>query len=405
MTDRSYNLAVVHDDLMQAGGAEKVVAVMHDLYRDAPIYTAIYDPRSTLRAFADADVRTSYLQKSPLSNRRLHKFAFASYPVAFEQFDFSGYDVVLSSSSRFAKGVITPPETCHICYCHTPARFVWRHHEYLSRSAMTRLLAPFMRNVLSRLRTWDVASSLGVDYFIANSNNVASRIRKYYRRDPAAVIYPPIETRLYRPAPPDEVGQHFLIVSRLVGYKRIDLAIEACNRLRLPLRIVGGGPEENTLRRLAGPTVSFLGRLPDAQVADEYARCKALIFPGEEDFGMTPLECMASGRPVVGFGRGGALETIVDGQTGLFFAEQTVDSLASALMEIQTLSVLPEVLQAHAARFDVASFREQLSNFVAWAVEDHRSHMRGGLADESHEFRFHGNDPASQYGRRNRPTL
>jgi len=388
-------LALIHDDLLQAGGAEKVVAVLHDLYRDAPIYTSLYDPRSTLQAFRNADIRTSYLQHWPVASMRLHKLALAAYPLAFEDFDLSHYDVVLSSSSRFAKGVMTQPETCHICYCHTPARFFWRHHEYLSRSASTRLLAPFMRNMLSRLRTWDISSAQRVDFFIANSHNVAQRIRKYYRREPTAVIYPPIETRLYRPALREDVGSHFLVVSRLVGYKRIDLAIEACNRLRLPLRIVGGGPEEKLLRRIAGPTIQFLGRLSNAQVANEYARCKALIFPGEEDLGMTPLECMASGRPVVGYGRGGALETIIDGKTGLFFLEQTVDSLANALIEIQSMSVMPDMLAAHASRFDIAVFREQISRFVDWAVEEHKNRIVHGTMEDRHEFRFRAATPAA----------
>lgn len=378
MTQPTRKLALVHDDLMQAGGAEKVVAVLHRLYPDAPIFTSIYDSRNTLREFRDADIRTSYLQHWPTSTRALHKLAVAAYPVAFEEFNFNEYDVVLSSSSRFAKGVITPPDTCHICYCHSPARFLWRHHEYLGRSATTRFLSPLMINVLSRLRIWDIVSAQRVDYFVANSYNIARRIRKYYRREAAAVIYPPIETSLYRPAPDHEIGAHFLIVSRLVGYKRIDLAIEACNRLSLPLKIVGGGPEEKALKRLAGPTVSFLGRLSNEQVSHEFARCRALIFPGEEDFGMTPLECMASGRPVVGYGHGGALETIVDGKTGVFFSEHTVDSLASALIDIQKMRVHPGALQTHASRFDVSVFREQMSEFVDQAAEDHRERMMRG---------------------------
>jgi len=389
MNNDSIKLALAHDDLVQSGGAERVVAALHGLYPKAPLYTSIYDPRTTLASLADADIRTSYIQQWPLACRKLHKLALTAYPVAFEEFDFSGYDVVISSASRFAKGIITPPETCHICYCHTPSRFAWRTHEYLAQSRTTRILAPLLRNMLSRLRALDFVSAQRPDFFIANSVNVAKRIRKYYRREPSAVIYPPIETKRFSPVAPNEVGDHYLVVSRLVGHKRIDLAVEACTKLGLPLKVVGGGPEEKALKKVAGPTVSFLGWLSDEDVAIEYARCKAFIFPGEDDFGMTPVECMASGRPVIGFGRGGALESIVEGRTGLFFHKQTVDSLANTLVDARSLRVLPEVLQAHAARFDVAEFNRQMENFVRWATQEHRGKMNafvGPQIDDATEF-------------------
>ena len=312
-------VALVHDYLTQAGGAERVVAAFHDMYPEAPLYTSVYDAEKTLSCFKKMDIRTSFLQAWPLASRRLHKLALALYPMAFEQFDLDSYDVVLSSSSSFAKGVITGPDTCHICYCHTPARFAWRQHGYMANSALLRLLSPLMRGTLKDLRMWDVDSTNRIDYIVANSYNVARRIRKFYRREAAAVIHPPVETKKYSIAPPDEVGDHFLIVSRLLGYKRIDLAIEACNRMGHPLRIIGTGPELKALQKIAGPTVTFLGSPSDSEVAREYSRCRALILPGEEDFGITPLEAMASGRPVVAFGAGGALETVIDGGTGLFF--------------------------------------------------------------------------------------
>lgn len=378
--------ALVHDDLVQAGGAERVAAVLHRMYPDSPLYTALYDPHTTLPDFGDADVRTSFLQNWPIASRRLHKLALPHFPAAIEQFDMSEYDLVISSSSRFAKGVITNPETCHICYCHTPARFAWRPHDYLSRSRTTRMLGPFLQGTLGRLRAWDLETANRVDYFVANSYNVARRIRKYYRRDASAVIYPPVETEKYAPVPLDQVGNHFLVVSRLVGYKRTDLAVEACNRLRLPLRIVGGGPELDTLRRKAGPTVRFLGRLPDDEVAQEYARCRALIFAGEEDFGITPLEAMASGRPVVAFGAGGALETVLEGKTGLFFPAQTADSLCRALQTIAQMSFSPEALRAHALRFDTRVFEQQMRQFVQVALAEHRLGYHTGLPIKTASF-------------------
>jgi glycosyltransferase involved in cell wall biosynthesis len=365
--------AIVHDFLAQAGGAERVVEQFMQVFPNAPIYTSVFDPNSTLPCFANKDVRTSFLQKWLIARRALHKLALPYYPAAFEEFDLSAYDLVLSSSSSFAKGVITGPQTCHVCYCHTPARFAWRYHEYVGRSLSGKLLTPFLRRVMRELRAWDVEVSQRVDYFIVNSENIANRVRKYYRREPDAVIYPPVDTRKYEPVCPSQVGDYFLVVSRMVGYKRVDLAIEACNRLQVPLHIVGGGPEWSALHRIAGPTIRFLGYLSDAETANEYAHCRAMILPGEEDFGITPLEAMASGRPVIAFGAGGALETVVDGQTGLFFREQHIDSLCAALKSLDPFSFEPALLRAHAMRFDTAVFIEKIREFTEGAVQDYRS--------------------------------
>lgn len=378
----SFRTALVHDDLVQAGGAERVVASLHALFPRAPLYTSIYDPRCTLPCFAEMDVRTSFLQRTPLAMPSLHKLALPFFPAAFEEFDLSGYDLVLSSASRFAKGVITQPETCHVCYCHTPPRFAWRPHDYLARSRAARLFAPFMRGLMRDLRAWDVASAQRVDYFVANSHNVARRIRKYYRRE-ATVVHPSVETVRFAPAPAAEIGSHFLVVSRLVGYKRVDLAIEACNQLSLPLRVVGMGPEAAALRRQAGPTVQFLGKLPDDAVAAEMARCRALIFPGEEDFGLTPVECMASGRPVVAYAAGGALETVVDGVTGLLFTQPTPACLGAALRTASELVVEPAELQAHAARYDVPVFERRLRQALEEALDEHRKQFAPGRQDRA----------------------
>ena len=376
--DPRTKVAIVHDYLTQAGGAERVAATLHRLFPESLLYTSVYDPKATLAYFDNVTVATSFLQRWPLSSQRMHKFALPLYPTAFEHFDLSSYDLVISSSSSFAKGVITPPHTCHVCYCHTPARFAWRQHEYLSQSRRGRVMSLLLRNMLGRLRSWAIESAQRPDYYVANSFNVAQRIRKYYRRDVAAVIPPPIDTARYAPAPPSEVGSHFLIVSRLVGYKRIDLAVHACNQLQIPLRIVGTGPDMAGLKRIAGPTVEFLGRLSDAEVAREFARCQALIFPGEEDFGMTPLECMASGRPVVAFAAGGALETVVDGETGVLFQAQTPESLAAALQSVSAREWAPDALQKYAAQFSVPVFEGRMMRFLEGAVDQHQARLRSG---------------------------
>ena len=362
-------LALAHDYLTQAGGAERVVASLHEIYPGAPLYTSVYNANKTLSYFKTVDVRTTFLQNWPLVSSHLDKCALSIYPLAFEQFDFSEYDVVISSSSSFAKGIITGPETTHICYCHTPARFAWRSHGYFSRSAATSLVAPLLRGTLHNLRMWDAVSANRIDFFIANSHNVANRIRKFYRREVAAIIHPPVELNRFHIASKNDVGDHFLVVSRLLGYKRIDLAIQACNAIGAQLRIVGIGPELNALKKIAGPTIQFLGKLDDAAVVGELSRCKALIMPGEEDFGITPLEAMASGRPVVAYGAGGALETILDGQTGLFFNQPRYECLASTLRELSSVDFKPQELRDHAGKFDTAEFTKQIQRFVNAAMD------------------------------------
>jgi glycosyltransferase involved in cell wall biosynthesis len=369
------NIAIAHDYLTQCGGAERVAGAFHDLYPEAPIYTSVYNRGKTLECFDRADIRTSFLQNLPLVSSHLDKFALAAYPLAFEQFDLSSYDVILSSSSSFAKGIITGPETTHICYCHTPARFAWRQHGYLTNSTLCRLAGPILRPMLHKLRMWDVESANRVDYFIANSHNVANRIRKYYRREPSAVIHPPVETRRFRIAPKEEVGNHFLVVSRLLSYKRIDLAIQACNALQVPLKVIGCGPELKNLRMMAGPTIEFLGKQSDARVAYELARCKAFILPGEEDFGITPLEAMASGRPVVAFGAGGALETVIDGETGLFFTYPSYECLALTLREVGITQFESERLREHASTFDLSVFLKNIDDFVHLVSEFRESNL------------------------------
>jgi glycosyltransferase involved in cell wall biosynthesis len=297
---------------------------------------------------------------------RIFRLALPFYPAAFEQFDLSGYDLVLSNSTGFAKGVITGPETCHICYCHTPLRVAWRYHEYAAHAGFGRITRRVLPWMMHYLRLWDYASAQRVDHFLANSRNVERRIRKFYGRD-ATVLYPPVDTRRFSLSgqPP---GDYLLVVSRLLGYKRVDLAVEACNRLGLPLKVVGAGPDAARLQAMAGPTVELLGRRSDDEIAALMANCRALLFPGEEDFGITPLEAMASGRPVIAFRAGGALETVIENETGLFFDVPTPDALVAALERLNALTFSPQRLRAHAETFDVQVFQTRLKALVEKAV-------------------------------------
>jgi glycosyltransferase involved in cell wall biosynthesis len=366
-------VALVHDYCFEQGGAENVVEVLLGLFPGAPLYTSIYDPPVMADAFRAADVRTSFLQH--ITRRKRYATALLPlYPLAYAQFDLRGYDLVLSSASSFAKGVRVPVGTLHLCYCHRPARFLWLENTYLvGRARRTHQLARLVFPVLRRL---DYRAAQRVDAFIANSAVVARRIARFYHRT-ATVIHPPIHLAEFAPNPdPPAPDAPYLILSRLVGYKRVDLAVQAANQLQAPLLVVGDGPDRARLEALAGPTVRFTGRVPRAEVRRYLQACRALLFPGEEDFGLTPLEAMASGRPVVAYAAGGALETVVAGSTGVFFQEQTAASLVAALESLAQISFSPQQLRAHAARFDVAVFTAQLLDFVTDMYAHHRADTR-----------------------------
>jgi glycosyltransferase involved in cell wall biosynthesis len=354
-------VALVHDYCFEQGGAENVVEVFLDTYPGAPLYTSIYAPETMSAAFRRAEGRPTALQRiTPHKGRA--KVLLPLYPAAFARFDLGAYDLVLSSASSFAKCVRPAPGARHLCYCHSPTRFLWRPATY--EASYPRGTRHLVRGVLPFLRRLDYQAAQRVDAFIANSAAVAARIARYYNR-PATVIPPPIRLAEFpvigdRPPP----GAPFLVLSRLVGYKRVDLAVEAANRLRVPLLVIGDGPDRARLEALAGPTVRFAGRVPRADVPRLLQEARALIFPGEEDFGLTPLEAMAAGTPVVAYAAGGALETVVDGATGIFFTEQTVDSLAAALAGLRREAFDARVLRAHAAQFDVAVFQRRLRAFV-----------------------------------------
>jgi len=355
-------VALVHDYLNQMGGAERVVLALHEMFPDAPLYTSIYDPQRVDAAFQSIDIRTSFMQKFPLVKKH-HQPFLPFYPFAMERLDLRGYDLVLSSSSAFAKGIITRPETMHICYCHTPMRWCWNYDEYVEREHLGRIPRNILPFFISGLRVWDQTSSMRVDHFIANSPVVADRIRKYYRRN-AVVIPPPVEVSRFTFDPTSQPEDYFLIVSRFMPYKRIDLAIEACNQLQLPLIIIGSGRDEIRLKRLAGPSIRFMGRLSDQEVLYYYAHCRALILPGEEDFGITPLEAQASGRPVIAYAAGGALASIVENVTGTFFHKQSVESLVQVLASFDEQRYDPQTIYNHALEFDLPRFRRRIQQFI-----------------------------------------
>ncbi|HZS75520.1 MAG TPA: glycosyltransferase [Ktedonobacteraceae bacterium] len=363
-------VALVHDYLNQMGGAERVVLALHELFPDAPLYTSIFDPKRVDPAFSRMDIRTTFMQKLPFVKKH-HQPFLPLYPFAMERLDLSGYDLVLSSSSAFGKGVITKPGTLHICYCHTPMRWCWNYDEYVEREHLGKISRSILPFLITGLRIWDQTSAMRVDHFIANSPLVAERIQKYYRRE-AVVIPPPVEASRFPFDPTAKSEDYFLIVSRLLPYKRIDLAIEACNRLRLPLVIIGSGRDEQRLRGLAGPTIRFLGRLSDPDVLSYYAHCRAFILPGEEDFGITPLEAQASGRPVIAYGAGGALASVVDGVTGKFFPEQTVDSLVEVLASFDERQYDPQTIHSHALEFDKPRFLRRIRQFIEAKLGEER---------------------------------
>lgn len=367
-------VALVHDYLNQYGGAERVLEELHELFPQAPVYTSMYWPEKMSPTIRSLDIRTSFMQRLPMVTRNHQPFLML-YPLAFESFDLSDYDVVISNSSAFCKGVLTQPGTLHICYCLTPMRWVWNYQGYVQRERLGRAARLVLPAAVSQLRTWDVTTAQNVDRFLAISRAVAARINKYYRRE-ASVLYPPINCDAFSQEN-GPVEDYYLIVSRLIPYKRIDLAVDAFSRLGIKLKIVGsGGRDLPSLRARAGRSVEFLGRVSDADLKTLYARCRGFVFPGEEDFGIAPLEANASGRPVIAYAGGGALDTVDDGRTGILFHEQTVDALAAAIQRCEQTHWDSAALRAHARRFDRQVFREQMHAFVTNSLAEHASGAR-----------------------------
>jgi glycosyltransferase involved in cell wall biosynthesis len=372
MLGNRIRVAIVHHWLVTFGGGERVLEAIASLFPDADIFTLLADPACIPAGLRGRRIQQSFLARMPGAHR-FHRHLLPLYPLAVEQLDLRGYDLVISSDAGPMKGVLVSPDAVHVCYCHAPMRYLWtQYHDYIR--CLPRIAKPFFSIAAHYVRTWDFAAAQRVTMFAANSQNVANSIRQYYAR-PSTVLYPPINTAAARFEKP---GDSYLAVSRFVNYKRLDLIIASCNRLKRKLRIIGSGPEERSLRSQAGPSIEFLGQVSDEVLWSEYARCRALLFAAEEDFGMTPIEAQACGRPVIAYGRGGALESIVSAgpqrqvgrSTGIFFREQTETAISRAILEFERHEDTfdPVFIQNWAKRFDQSHFLQGFRGLVETAM-------------------------------------
>lgn len=357
-------VALVHDYFFQAGGAERVMEVLHEMFPDAPIFTSVLRRETLWPRLRDADIRTSFLQ--PLASVGIPGRAMLPlYPRAMEWLDLSEYDLVISNSSAFAKGVIVREGALHICYCHSPMRFAWSEDAYIKRERFNPITRIALRPILAYMRWWDLRTKERAHVYLGNSSAVVQRIFATYGLD-SEVMHPPVDvSRCYIAEQRDDF---YLVVSRLSTYKRVDLAVEAFNRLGKRLVVIGDGPHARSLAALAGPNVTLLGRLPDAEVAAYYATARGFILPGEEDFGITPLEANASGAPVIAFGAGGALDTVVDGETGFLFRQPTASSLVDAVLRAERVTWDPGALRAHAETFGEPAFKARMRDAIERAI-------------------------------------
>ncbi len=354
-------IALVHDHLVQDGGAEKVLKAFYELYPNSPIFTIVYDQKSTNQFFADKPIRTSYLQKVPGGVKK-YQWYLSLMPSAVENQCLDDFDLIISSASSFAKGVITKPGSKHICYCHTPTRYLWSDsHNYLRELKVNWLVKKILPLTLNKLRLWDRLASERVDYFVANSQVVAERIKKYYNRE-AKVIYPPVEVDRFKLS--NSPKNYFLAGGRLVAYKRFDLVVKAFSRLGIPMKIFGIGPEFNYLKKIAKSNVQFLGKVGDEQKIELYSNCLAYINPQEEDFGITAIEAMASGRPVIAYRAGGAIETVADGLSGEFFEEQIWEDLADVILRFKESKYNPQLIREYSQKFSVDNFKKNFKEFI-----------------------------------------
>ncbi len=365
-------LSLVHDWLNQIGGAEDVLAALVDLYPQRPIYTSLYAPDAMPDFYREWDIRTLWTDKLP-GIRAHHQPYLPVYPLGWGGLNLSEYDVILSNKSGFCHGLqFDEGRGIHVCYCLAPTRYVWQLESYIQREGFGRAVELGLRPLIAGLRRWDYAAAQRVTHFIAISSEIQERIRRYYDRD-SVIIFPPVETERFQPVPAHEVEDYFLIVSRLIPYKRIDLAVQAATALNLPLKVGGKGRDLERLREMAGPTVEFLGFVPDDDLPGLMARAKAFIFPGLEDFGITPVQAEAAGRPVIAYKGGGALDTVVPGVTGEYFTEQTAESLIAVMRDFDAARYDPAAIRRHALQFDTQIFNQQITSFVEGAWEAQRA--------------------------------
>ncbi|MBN1779468.1 MAG: glycosyltransferase [Candidatus Buchananbacteria bacterium] len=354
-------IALVHDHLTQEGGAEKTLLALQEIWPEAPTYTLLYDKSKFNGSFANKNIKTSFLQNWPGSLKHYQWF-LPLMPQATESYDLMDYDVVISSCSALAKGVITGSQTVHICYCHTPTRYLWSDtHRYVEELKSNRLVKKIVPYYLHRLRLWDQLAAQRVDTFVANSNYVSKRIKKYYRRD-SLVIHPPVQTTNFSIS--DKIGNYYLTGGRLVSYKRFDLTIRAFNRLGIPLKIFGEGPEFENLKKMAKPNIEFLGKISADDLKKVYSQAIAFIHPQVEDFGITIVESMASGRPVIAYGEGGACETVVWGKTGQFFDEQSWEALADTVVRFKPENYKPQEIKNYAEQFSQQNFKKRIEELA-----------------------------------------
>ena len=368
------NLVLVHDWLNQIGGAEDVLADLVSMYPDSPIYTSLYAPDMMPDFYREWDIRTLWTDNLPAIYTH-HQPYLPVYPFVWQGLDLSDYDVVLSNKSGFCHGLnFNPDTTIHICYCLAPTRYVWQLDSYIKREGLGKIAEMGLRPMVAMMKRWDYAAAQRVTHFIAISSEIQERIKTYYNRDPV-IIFPPVDTSRFTPVAQADVEDYFLIVSRLIPYKRIDLAVQAATQLGLPLKIGGKGRDMERLQAMAGDTVEFLGYVPDEDLPRLMAKAKAFIFPGLEDFGITPVQAEAAGRPVIAYKGGGALDTVIEGVTGEYFAEQTVDSLAAVMQAFDADKYDPATIRKHALQFDTQIFKQQIDSFATQAWEAHQTNQ------------------------------
>lgn len=358
-------IAIVHEYMLKIGGAEKVLLALHEAYPSADIFTFLYDEKGTKGLFKDCKIHTSLLQNNKLFNKK-PRLLLSKYPKVIEEFDLSEYDIVISNSNSFAHGVITKPKTFHICYCHSPMRYVWDwYHQYLNENKLDRGLRSFyLRNILHKIRIWDRVSADRVDFWLSNSNTVKERVSKYYRKD-SLILYPPVDVSEIEISK-DIPDSYYIIVSRLEPYKKIEVAIKAFNQNKKQLVIIGVGSDQSRLTKIANANIEFLGWQSNKSVYEYLRNAKALIFPGEEDFGITPVESMACGRPVIAYAKGGVLETVIPNKTGVFFKEETSQSLNNAINELEEnyTNFSPSICREQAEKFSKELFISNITKII-----------------------------------------